>query len=139
MASIMDSGMEKDIHPKCKRPVGERLALLARGKVYGEDILCEAPEFRSAEVQDGKLLLTFANAGSGLEIRGKKLNAINIKLNGKSIKHSKISVKGNVLRIDSGIIQKNAKLRVEFAWQGYCEVNLYNSAGLSAKPFQWNN
>ena len=139
MVSIMDSGMEKDIHPKHKRPVGERLALLARGKIYGEDILCEAPELCNVEVQDGRLQLKFANAGTGLEIRGNTLNAIQINVNGKNIRHSKITAEGDTLYIDSGAIQKTAKLRVKFAWQGYCEVNLYNSAGLSAKPFQWNN
>lgn len=139
MASIMDSGMEKDIHPKCKRPVGERLALLARGKIYGESILCDAPEFQSAEVEDGKLLLKFANAGSGLEIRGKSLNAIKITQNGKPVKRSKVSVNGDTLKIRADEIKKNDAVKVSFAWVAYCEVNLYNSAGLCAKPFEWNN
>lgn len=139
MASIMDSGMEKDIHPKCKRPVGERLALLARGKIYGEDILCEAPEFQSANVEDGKLLLKFANVGSGLEIRGKNLNAIKIIVNGKAVKQSKVSAKGDTLTISADEIRKNDVIKVSFAWVAYCEVNLFSSAGLSAKPFEWNN
>lgn len=130
--------MEKDIHPKCKRPVGERLALLARGKIYGENILCDAPEFQSSEVQDGKLLLRFANAGKGLKIRGKKLNAIELTVDGKRIS-SKVSVNGGTLCIRADEIKKNSKVEVHFAWSGYCEVNLYNSAGLSAKSFEWNN
>lgn len=48
MISIMDIGAYYDIHPKQKMEVGRRLALLARGKVYGEDILCESPELVSA-------------------------------------------------------------------------------------------
>lgn len=135
MASIMDVGMEKDIHPKQKRPVGERLALLARGKIYGEDILCEAPEFESAEVQDGKLLLRFANAGDGLEIRGSELNAIEVTVDGKTVKYSMISARDDVLCICNEAIKADSKVSVHFAWVGYCEVNLYNSAGLSAKPF----
>lgn len=137
MASIMDSGMEKDIHPKNKRPVGERLALLARGKIYGEDILCEAPELKSTEVQDGCILLTFANAGNGLNIRGKKLNAISIEVNGSKLKQSKVSVQGEMLNIRAEEIRKDANVKILYAWTGYCEVNLYNSAGLSAKPFRF--
>lgn len=137
MASIMDAGMKKDIHPKKKRPVGERLALLALGKVYGEDILCEAPEFLSAELQDGAVLLTFAHAGQGLVFRGKKLNAFRIAVDGKPLKHGKVSVKGNMLRIRSGEIKSNSNVAIRFAWSGYCEANLYNSAGLCAKPFRF--
>lgn len=135
--SIAVKGIAKDIHPKKKRPVGARLALLARGKIYGENILCEAPEFRSVEVQDGKLLLSFANAGSGLEIHGKKLNAIQITVNGKPVKHSKVSAKGDSLQIRANEIKQDSEVEIQFAWTGYCEVNLYNSAGLSAKPFRF--
>ena len=66
MASIMDAGEEDDIHPKDKQPVGERLALLARGKVYGEDLPCEAPELDSVAWTDGSFVLTFRNAEGGL-------------------------------------------------------------------------
>ncbi len=55
MASIGDAGMLDDIHPKHKRPVGERLAELALGHVYERPELCrvpglcDAPEFERAE------------------------------------------------------------------------------------------
>lgn len=135
MVSIMDSGMEKDIHPKNKRVVGERLALLARGKVYGEDILCEAPEYVSYEVEDGMLSLHFANAGDGLQILGNQLNALELKVDGNIVKKYEVTAKANILSIRTGKIEKTAQVEVAFAWTGFCEVNLYNSVGLSAKPF----
>ena len=55
MVSIMDIGSYYDIHPKEKMEVGRRLALLARGKVYGEDILCESPRLINAEKTDTAL------------------------------------------------------------------------------------
>ena len=71
MAGIMDAGSKLDIHPKHKRPVGERLALLARGKVYGENILCEAPEATGAKLENGRLVISFAHAGEGLTLKGR--------------------------------------------------------------------
>lgn len=138
MVSIMDAGMEKDIHPKRKRPVGERLALLARGKIYGENLLCEAPEFRKEEVEDAVLTLYFTNAGEGLMIRGKKLNAIEVFVDGRNVRCD-ASVRGDMLCLHSKKIRKESRIEVRFAWTGYCEVNLFNSANLPAKPFVWDS
>ncbi|MBQ6812716.1 MAG: hypothetical protein IJP06_06320 [Agathobacter sp.] len=136
MASIMDSGMEKDIHPKNKRVVGERLALLARKNIYGENILCEAPEYESAEVKDGELKLYFTHVGEGLHILGKQLNALELVVDGELVTKYKAFAKDNALSIKAEQIKKASQVNVNFAWTGYCEVNLYNSANLSAKPFQ---
>ena len=38
LACAMDAGMRYDIHPKYKRPIGERLAAQALSKVYGKAI-----------------------------------------------------------------------------------------------------
>ena len=138
MASIMDSGMEKDIHPKNKRVVGERLALLARGKIYGENILCEAPEYAKMEVEDEVLKMYFHYTGYGLQIQGRHLSALELVVDGKLIKKYETWTKGNMLAIKSKSIKTESQVNVKFAWMGYCEVNLYNSAGLSAKPFQAN-
>jgi sialate O-acetylesterase len=70
MASIMDAGEEWDIHPRKKKPVGERLALLAEGKVYGRDILCESPVFTDYTLEPGRLTLSFCHAEGGLSIKG---------------------------------------------------------------------
>lgn len=133
MASIMDVGMEWDIHPKQKRPVGERLALLARAKVYGENILCEAPELESAQKTGDKLVLTFRNAGTGLTIAGARISAMKILLDGASARDWKAKVQGNTLTISN--IGTAKEIEIQYAWEPYCSVNLYNSAKLPAKPF----
>ena len=43
LATCIDLGDKENAHPKDKYPIGERLALLARKGVYGEDILSQGP------------------------------------------------------------------------------------------------
>ena len=80
LSGSSDLGERFDIHPKEKRIVGQRLALLARGKIYGEEILCEAPRAesiilhkRASGSEKGELVISFSNAEGGLEIDRKSV------------------------------------------------------------------
>ncbi|MFP3155874.1 sialate O-acetylesterase [Lachnospiraceae bacterium ZAX-1] len=136
MASIMDCGMKNDIHPKNKQPVGERLALMARGKIYGEDILCEPPELSSVSLKQGIITLGFVNTGDGLRLKGEKLGGLRVVVDGKPLGGFDVQVKHDCLEIRNGKFIVGALVKLLFAWVGYCEVNLLNSAGLAAKPFK---
>lgn len=136
MVSIMDAGDKFDIHPKDKRPVGERLALLARGKVYSEDILCQAPEAAPAKVVDGQLVIPFVHAGDGLQLKGERLKSLEVFADGRKIRPIQVVVDGSVVRVNADALQSAKCLEIKFAFQNYAEVNLYNSAGLPAKPFR---
>ena len=137
MASIMDAGSKVDIHPKQKRPVGERLALLARGKIYGEKILCEAPEFADAVVESGTVVIKFKHTGEGLSLRGDHLKSLVLFSDGKKVRRPEISVDRDSLRIRAKGIQTASEIEIHFAFENFAEVNLYNSAGLPAKPFRY--
>lgn len=146
MAVITDVGMQFDIHPKKKQPVGHRLALLARKKVYKEDILCEAPLLKEIWAEDGKLILTFVNTGEGLylaeklpfgeTIENNRLGGLQIfreghELNGELLKaeaeNDKVIVYGSEIRAD-------VPTEVRIAETGWHLVNLYNSADIPARP-----
>ena len=136
MASIMDVGMKKDIHPKQKRPVGERLALLAEGHVYEEEILCDPPACILAQKNGKKVILTFSNAGEGLYIKGDFLQEMELFIDEKKKNDYKVSIKKNQLELDMPEIEKEKKIEIRFAKKDYCEVNLFNSIGLPVKPFE---
>ncbi len=51
MAVTMDVGNPKDIHPKNKQAVGDRLALWALAKVYGRDVVYSGPTLRSLSIE----------------------------------------------------------------------------------------
>ncbi|MDR1271458.1 MAG: sialate O-acetylesterase [Clostridiales Family XIII bacterium] len=135
MASIMDAGMKKDIHPKDKRTPGERLALLALGKVYGRDILCEPPEAISAErrADPTHIEIKFANAGEGLFLKGDPLRGLALfDGSGREVKRWTAKAEGASVRVytDGPVAE------IRYGWTGYVDANLYNSAGLCAKPFR---
>lgn len=131
MASIGDVGMEWDIHPKNKLPVGERLALLARGHVYGEALLCDAPEFVSAEKCGEEIVVSFAHA-EGLHLADDALQAmVGVTAAGAE------ETLGGCVRDGQLILQNAADVtELRFAWADYYEVNLYNGAGIPAMPFK---
>lgn len=135
MASIMDLGMEFDIHPKEKRPVGERLALLAMGKIYGRDIPCESPELERGRRLSGEVVLTFKHADGGLALLGDSLSAMEIRADGSLVKDWKAEVSGAEVILKGRALEEAKHIRLQYAWDQYCKVNLYNGAKLPAKPF----
>lgn len=135
MTSIMDIGMAHDIHPKKKRPVGERLALLARAKVYGEHILSQEPQLRAARRSKNGVRLEFDHAGEGLFLAGKRLNGLSVFADGVPVRRWRAETDADALCVRARLIGQAERIRVEFAETPYCQVNLYNSAGLPARPF----
>ncbi len=62
MAATIDVGNEHNVHPANKQAVGERLSLLARHIVYGEDLTASGPLFRLAYADHNTLHVWFDNA-----------------------------------------------------------------------------
>ena len=58
------------IHPMTKKPVGERMFMLAQSLVYGKKTPSCAAYCIDAEARDGSVYLTFANAFGGLRFVG---------------------------------------------------------------------
>ena len=131
MATSGDVGMEWDIHPKNKKPLGERLALLARGHVYGEQLLCDAPEAEKAERDGGRIIIRFRNA-QALKIEGSKLKAVQVQLpGGETVPAENAAAEGNMLMLNGVEKAETVMLGAE----AYYEVNLFNGAHIPAKPF----
>ena len=78
MAVITDVGDEKDIHPKRKQPVGERLATAALALSYGEKIEYSGPIFDRLTFDADRAIVHFTHVGKGLELRGDKLTGFTI-------------------------------------------------------------
>ena len=63
-------GDPDDIHPRNKRPVGERLAEAARRLVYGDDDAARQARLTGADLVGGGAVLRFDGVGDGLALSG---------------------------------------------------------------------
>ena len=68
MVVTLDVGDPKDIHPRRKVPVGERLARLALATAYGRDLVAGGPRFEAAAREGRRMRVRFAQA-DGLRTR----------------------------------------------------------------------
>jgi sialate O-acetylesterase len=134
LTSIMDIGMYEDIHPKEKREVGRRLALLAQNHVYGMDCLSDPPEFVSASRESNVLRLTFANTGETLSLSGDTIQAMRVYQGGQSCTIQKCCIESDTILLYVDTLSSEP-VDISYAEEAYCEVNLYNPAGIPAKPF----
>ena len=131
---IMDAGDEINIHVRKKRPVGERLALLARKYVYGEtDLLADSPRARELQRVGNLLRIRFSDAGDGLFIRGEIKPLLHVLADENEIEYS-CSTEGSCLMINADCAAASS-VRVEYMQVNYCEAPLFSSAGLPAFPF----
>ncbi|MEZ6140501.1 MAG: sialate O-acetylesterase [Zavarzinella sp.] len=126
----------KDIHPKNKFDVGNRLALWALAKTYGKkDLVYSGPLFQSAKADGAKMVLSFAHVADGLKSRdGKELSDFEIAGDDGVFVPATAEIVGKTVVVSSEKVK--APSQVRFGWSNTCNPNLINSAGLPASPFR---
>ena len=135
-AVIIDLGEANDIHPKNKRDVAERLARIALARDYGMDIRWRSPEFKAAEFQGGKAIVTLDTFGSSLrtvdvsEVKG-------FALCGEDRKwvwaEAKIAGRDKV-EVSTKTVPNPVAVR--YAWADNPVCNLFSIEGLPVTPFR---
>ena len=147
MTVSIDVGDPNDLHPTVKKPIADRLVLAAKEHVYGEDVVGTSPMIKDAQLQDGKVRLSFTDVGSGLTI-GKmdkdfnfsvaEGNPTHFELAGKDGKFvpAQAKIEGDTVIVWSEGLKDPTTIR--YAWRNNPEpaVNLYNKEGLPASPFE---
>lgn len=133
---IHDIGDLKDIHPKNKQDVGDRLALIALAKTYGQkELVHSGPVFKSLKQEGAKLRVTFDHVGSGLISRdGKPLNLFEIIGKETDFVPAEAVIDGDAVVLSSPKVKEAVAMR--FAWHKLAEPNLANKEGLPATPFR---
>lgn len=159
MTTIGDVGNVYDIHPRAKRPVGHRLALLARKYIYHEtELLADAPRAIRLERQADTLRVYFADA-DGLYLHPEAFNSYNgfaldvinpalrpsvlggvgglcVLVAGTPVDNAQCKVEQNALIIQSDVLAGANQITVEFAQTPFYQVNLFNNSGIPCLPFR---
>jgi sialate O-acetylesterase len=147
MAVTIDIGNAADVHPQNKQDVGHRLAMAARGLVYGEPVVASGPLYRSQSIEGSRIRLAFDSVGKGLmvgrkrglepvaEDAGTPLRQFAIAgSDGKFVWADAVIDKDTVV-VSSPAVPKPVAVR--YAWAYNPEgCNLYNRDGLPASPFR---
>ncbi|MFM8532027.1 MAG: sialate O-acetylesterase, partial [Acidimicrobiia bacterium] len=85
LAVVLEYGEFDKLHPTLKEGVGARLARLARGAVYGEEIVCRGPTLRSHRVEGDRIILEFDSVGGGLIAKGELADFVISDASGKFV------------------------------------------------------
>ena len=134
LAVTIDTGDPDNIHSKDKQPVGERLALCALAKHYGENVVYAGPTLVSVERLPGSIRAHFANADGGLVVKGTKLEESTIAGEDRKWYWADAHIEGDTVLVSSPSVPNPKEVR--YAWQSNPAATLFNGAGLPAGPFR---
>ncbi|MSU52924.1 MAG: acetyl esterase [Opitutaceae bacterium] len=156
-AVTIDVGETGNLHPRNKKDVGERLALIALAKDYGKAIPFSGPIYDSMKVESGKAILSFLHTDGGLtakplpetdvvssltnETATLVRNSPNSQLEGFAICGEDRKWIWSDAKIDGDNVivwsdKVPSPLAVRYAWADNPTCNLTNGSGLPASPFR---
>ena len=135
MASLMDVGEKKSIHPANKEAAGERLAYLALSETYNmTGFEYSGPTFKKMKVDGSVVKLTFDHARNGLTTFGKELENFKVAGKNKRFYLAKAFITRDGITLFSPSVEKPVAIR--YAFDDFVVGELYNNEGLPASSFR---
>ena len=142
---VIDSGMQRDIHPPYKENVGKRLAYAAQSMVYKQYNVPQSPEYSAHHFDDESTLITLKNVGSGLSTSNPLIKDMNYN-EGEVLGFTVINANGEYQRATGEVIAYN-QIRVRhpgistpksirYGWENFPNLNLFGSGSMPAFPFR---
>lgn len=137
LAVIIDCGQFHEIHPRNKKPVGERLALQALYQVYGGIEAKEAfgPLYQDFLYRDGGMEIFFRYAEEGFLVKGAPLG---FEIAGEDgvfyPAKASFTESGNSVFLKAA--QVESPLMARYLWTNYAQVNIFGKNGLPMAPFR---
>lgn len=129
----------KDIHPRQKKGVGERLANLALAETYHRPVgAYKSPQYSSLEIKKDKAIVYFDNASDGLVIKDndKKAKATEFYIAGadRNFLPADVKIEGDHVIVSSKQVTNPVAVRFSFSDTGI--GNIFSKGGLPVAPFR---
>jgi len=136
-AVIIDAGEGRDIHPRDKHTIANRLARHALANEYGFELAAQSPRYTSMQIEDGSILLTFEHLSSGglytFDVTEPKGFAISG--DDQHFVWAEAQIVGkNQVRVSSPEVQDPVAVR--YAWADNPVANVQDRNGLPVTPFR---
>lgn len=134
VANTIDLGDVKNIHPRDKLPIGQRLALLAARDTLGMPVEAEGPNMREV-ISNGSTLVVHFDHAEGLKtIDGSVPGGFWLADDSANWVRAEAEIQSQKIVLRSPKLEH--PLYVRYAFVGKPDVNLVNGAGLPAYPFR---
>jgi sialate O-acetylesterase len=142
MAVTMDVGEPANQHPRNKKPVGERLALLALKNTYGNNVQCYGPQYLSYTTSGSRVTINFVSGtADGLNtINNQPLNQYFFVAGADhNFIPASAVISGNQVVLTASQSIPLPIQAIRYAFTNAPVTNLQNSAGLPMEPFRTDN
>ena len=132
MAVSSDLGDSLDIHPRYKRPVGERLARQALRHDYGMSVTPCGPVLKDAVWKGEQIVLSFDFADGLKTSDGQALRCFEV------AGYDEVFVAVEAVIVEGKVVLKvpvQSPMYVRYAWQPFTRANLVNGEDLPCSTF----
>ena len=134
MAVTSDHGLPNDVHPREKREIGRRLALVARAQVYAENVEFSGPQPLAAMARGAEVEIIFSHAVGLATSDGLRVNGFELAGDDGIFYPATTKLTGETVLLSAAAVPSPRKVR--YGWQPFSAGNLVNDARLPASTFE---
>ena len=125
----------KDIHPKFKKPVGERLANIALADTYGKTgIAYKSPVYKQMKIEKSKVRVSFENVPVGLVTKEGEPTEFLIAGEDQKFYPAKAKIEDKEIVVSAKEVK--VPVAVRFGWKNGSMPNLFSKEGLPVSCFR---
>jgi len=133
----LDYGERAEVHPKVKKPIGERFAKLALTRVYGQRGAAQSASASVAKLKGNEIVVSFTDLPGTLKLQDPDLPTLEVQGEAGTwaLAKGKIAPDGKTLSVEVANPADKPKA-IRYAWRQFCTLSLYSDEDLPVSP--WN-